>query len=323
MTYRHGPSQALRFIRCRAGDEVYCLRMSWIRSIRRMEDLQRQTGEGTTIGHITIDGQNVPVFYLTTHLLKPSDAIPLTGKILVLNTAPCPWGMVVDEVENVIQAGENAIFPLPPMVGHPAAAWYECIVHAEGEMELALAPNGLQPDMSAELNNLLPFEPTLDMLHSVAQVSVSSDTRGKIVLFSVAPDVGITFGISLTQVPQILQPLPIIPLPGAESHILGLAKWRGVPLAVIDLLRCMGVDSSPVTSDGRLLIVRVPSQRLCIGLLIQPHVSIRTLPLDHDITDSPVSLKESLIRGKFSFGDTTLVIPDIDGMLVPSCNSAI
>ncbi|MDH3599378.1 MAG: chemotaxis protein CheW, partial [Candidatus Tectomicrobia bacterium] len=115
----------------------------------------------------------------------------------------------------------------------------------------------------------------------------------------------------------------MLPLPGAAPHVLGVAEWRGVPLAVIDLPGFMGDTSAAVATDGRLLIVRVPTQRLCIGLPIRPQVSIRTLPLSHHLLDSPVPLQESLVRGKFDLDNTTLVIPDIDGMLVPSCESPV
>jgi chemotaxis signal transduction protein len=143
------------------------------------------------------------------------------------------------------------------------------------------------------------------------------------VLFSTSPDSDFTFGLSLTQVTQILQPLPILPLPGAAPYVLGVAEWRGVPLAIIDLLGFMGDTSASVATDGRLLIVRVPTQRLCIGFPIQPQVSIRTLPLSHHLIDSPMPLQKSWVRGKFSLDSTTLVIPDVDGMLVPSCERPV
>jgi hypothetical protein len=85
----------------------------------------------------------------------------------------------------------------------------------------------------------------------------------------------------------------------------------------------MGDTSAAVATDGRLLIARVPTQRLCIGFPIQPQVSIRTLPLSHQLIDGPMPLQESWVRGKFNLDSTTLVIPDIDGMLVPSCESPV
>jgi chemotaxis signal transduction protein len=115
----------------------------------------------------------------------------------------------------------------------------------------------------------------------------------------------------------------MLPLPGAAPHVLGVVEWRGVPIAVIDLPGLMGDTSAAVATEGRLLIVRVPTQRLCIGLPIQPQVSIRTLPLSHYLIDSPMPLQKSLVRGTFSLDSITLVIPDIDGMLVPSCEPPV
>jgi hypothetical protein len=58
-------------------------------------------------------------------------------------------------------------------------------------------------------------------------------------------------------------------------------------------------------------------------LPIQPQVSIRTLPLSHHLIDNPEPLQESLVRGTFNLDSTTLVIPDIDGMLVLGCESPV
>jgi len=323
MIHHRKPSQALRFIRCTAADETYCLRMLWIRGIRRIEELQQQQDSSGAVGWIESDDGPIPVFYLAVQLHPAQKMTPRSGKILVLNTSPRPWGMLVDDVDNVIQVEAEALFPIPPVAGPLARAWFEGVVKLAGGLELVISPGGLQPETPTTSSQPLLFDQTLDMIHSVASVSMERGSQRKIVLFSTSPDSDFTFGLSLTQVPQIIQSLPILPLPGAAPHVLGIAAWRGVPLAIIDLPGFMGNTSAAVATDGRLLIVRVPTQRLCIGFPIQPQVSIRTLPLSHQLIDGPMPLQESWVRGKFNLASTTLVIPDIDGMLVPSCESPV
>jgi chemotaxis signal transduction protein len=323
MIHRHEPSQALRFIRCTAAGETYCLRMLWIRGIRRIEELQQQQDISGVVGWIESDDGPIPVFCLAAQLHPSQEITPRSGKILVLNTSPRPWGMLVDDVDNVIQVETEALFPIPPMVGPLARAWFEGVVKLARDLELVLAPEGLQPETPTASSQPLLFDQTLDIIHSVASVSMERGSQRKILLFSTSPDSDFAFGLSLTQVPQIIQPLPILPLPGAVPHVLGIAEWRGVPLAIIDLSGFMGDTSAAVATDGRLLIVRVPTQRLCIGVPIQPQVSIRTLPLSHQLISGPTPLQESWIRGKFNLDNATLVIPDIDGMLVPSCESLV
>jgi chemotaxis signal transduction protein len=297
--------------------------MLWIRGIRRIEELRPQQDASESVGWIESDDGPIPVFYLAAQL-HPAQGMTLrSGKILVLNTSPRPWGMLVDDVDNVIQVEAEAVFPIPPMSGPLARAWFEGVVKLAQGLELVLSPEGLQPETPTASSQALQFDQPLDMIHRVASVSVGRGTQRKIVLFSASPSADFTLGLSLSQVPQILQPVPILPLPGSVSHVLGIAEWRGVPLAIIDLLGLMGDTSEAVATDGRLLIVRVPTQRLCIGLPIQPQVSIRTLPLSHHLIDNPKPLQESLDRGKSNLDSTTLVIPDIDGMLVPGCESPV
>jgi chemotaxis signal transduction protein len=297
--------------------------MLWMRSIQRIEELQQQQDASGAVGWIESDDGPIPVFYLAAQLHAAQEMTLRSGKILVLNTSPRPWGILVDDVDSVIQVEAEALFPIPPMVGPLARAWFEGVVKLAGGLELVLAPEGLQPETPTASSQPLQFDQTLALIHSVASVSVGKGSQRKIVLFSTSPDSDFTFGLSLTQVTQILQPLPILPLPGAAPYVLGIAEWRGVPLAIIDLLGFMGDTSASVATDGRLLIVRVPTQRLCIGFPIQPQVSIRTLPLSHHLIDSPMPLQKSWVRGKFSLDSTTLVIPDVDGMLVPSCERPV
>ena len=323
MIDRQGPSRTLRFIRCTAGDETYCLRMSWIGGIRRFEELEQGESDVGAIGWIQGEKERIPVFYLATRLHPANEVLPRSGKILILKTTPRTWGMMVDSVDDVMPVEAHEMFPIPTMVGHLPLEWFEAIINIAGRMELALAPEGLHPEMPTGSIEPLQFDDTLDILHSVSSVVVERGIQKKVVLFSTDSNLDLSFGLSLTQVPQILQPLPIVPVPGAASHVLGVVEWRGVPLAVIDLPGCMGGATSGMTTGGRLLIVRVPTQRLCIGLPIRSQVSIRTLPLGHHPSDSAIPLQESLVRGKFDLGDTTLVIPDIDGMLVPSSDSLV
>ena len=111
MTHRREPSQALRFIRCTAAGKTYCLRMLWIRSIRRIEELQQQQDASGAVGWIESDDGPIPVFYLAAQFHAAQEMTLRSGKILVLNTSPCPWGILVDDVDSVIQVEAEALFP--------------------------------------------------------------------------------------------------------------------------------------------------------------------------------------------------------------------
>jgi chemotaxis signal transduction protein len=316
-----GSPKVLRFLCCRMWDTTYCLNMSWVRGIRRTDELQHQRNDHGLVGWLTSDHEKIPVFRLTTLLNRSFDESGREGKILVLNTQPHPWGLLVESVESVIQVTAAEVFPLPTLARNPAADVFKGVVKHQDKMLLVLAPESLHPAAPAKTIRALPTEHTLETLYSVADISARPGTRSKVIVFSTTPDQAITFGLSLSQVPQILRPLPIPPVPGTASDVLGLIEWRGVPLAVIDLSRRLGGAASPVTTDSRLLIARASTQRACFGLPIRPQVHIHNLPIPHQVTDRPVPLQESLIRGKFALEHTTLVIPDLDALLAPNRES--
>jgi chemotaxis signal transduction protein len=287
--------------------------MAWVRAIQHVDQLQRQTDDQGLVGWLTDEQGRFPVFRLTTLLHQPDAAGQRRGKILVLKTPSQSWGLLVDRVESVIHVTTRTLFPLPTIARNLAMDVFEGVVKYEEQMMLALSPEGLYPDAAIRVLSTLPTEHSLDMLYTVADMAIASDSRKKIVVFTTTAEPSLTFGLSLSQVPQILCPLPLLAVPGAPASILGLVEWRGVPLPVIDLSRSLGGAAS--SANGRLLVVRASTSRLCVGLPIHPQVSIHDLPMAHHVSSQPVPLQEALLRGKFVLPHTTLVIPDIDGIL--------
>jgi chemotaxis signal transduction protein len=183
--------------------------------------------------------------------------------------------------------------------------------------------------------------------------------QGQIMVFSVAdPRPGeqpLSFGLSISQINEILYPLPLLPVPGAPPFVLGLINWRDRPVPAIDLGARLGLvpgETSP--SDNwatRLIIVRDKSQVLpapsralpapvgaaqvspvegvvegssskagssqgvLVGFLIQPAIRALRLPLAHQPCSRALPLDQALTRGVVELENETLVIPDIRGML--------
>jgi purine-binding chemotaxis protein CheW len=291
--------------------------MAWVRGIQRMERLQPHTEAQGGVGWLTAPQGlgNIPVLSLATLLQRPNAADRRQGKILLLKTQPQPYGLLVERLESAIQVDPQAVFPLPTVVRNPARDYFAGVIKHEEKMMLALSPESLCPGVEMQELRSLASSHALDTLYAVAGLATTPRGRKKILLFSTTPEASLTFGLSLSQVPQVLRPLPLLPVPGAAASVLGLAEWRGVPLPVIDLPRRLGGDASPGIADGRLLVVRAPTTRACVGLPIHPQISIHDLPLAHRPSTEPVPLQETLLRGKFALPQTTLVIPDIDSLL--------
>jgi chemotaxis signal transduction protein len=122
MVNHDGSSKVLRFMRCVIAEETYCLNMSWVRGIQRTEQFHQQQGaEGGVIGWYLSSSGKIPVFRLAAQLHRPYDAGQATGKIVVLNTQPQPWALLVERIESVMQVSAADFLPLPALARNPAA----------------------------------------------------------------------------------------------------------------------------------------------------------------------------------------------------------
>jgi len=232
MVNYEGSSKVLRFLRCVIADETYCLNMSWVRGIQRMEQFYQQQGaEGGTIGWCMSGSDKIPVFRLAAQLHRSYEAGQATGKIVVLNTQPQPWALLVERLESVMQVTAADVLPLPAMARNPAAPFFDGVVQSPDGMMLSLAPEGLHPQAAtraagASLASLPAISPP-----AVGTPSAAGHT-GKIICFSTADDAAqasaITFGLSVSQVPRVLPSCPPLPVPGAAPFVLGRGDRKSV-----------------------------------------------------------------------------------------------
>ena len=67
---------------------------------------------------------------------------------------------------------------------------------------------------------------------------------------------GELYGVPVTDVAEIREPLPLMPLPHVLPHVIGLINLRGVVLPVTDLRRKFALNLKPDGPDNRLIILK-------------------------------------------------------------------
>ncbi len=329
----------LRLIRCGLGRETYGLDMAWVRGIQRAESLRPNPAAGEPAGWLPTREGDVPVYSLASRFgqLRPAGVAP--GRVITLNPlssalspspnggepgrgAP-PWALLVDRVSQVISVPADRMEPLPPVAVNPSANYFQGVVRLGQELILLLAPERLHPEAPAPPPSGA-FAPPL-LRASAPLPPRSSAGRGRIIVFSTtAPRPGeraVSFGLSVTQAPEILHPPPVTPVPAAPAFVQGLVNWRDRPVPVIDLDVRLGLASeSPPSAEGRtrLIVVRdrgAAGQDVLAGVRIQPAIRVLRLPLAHRPSDRALPLDRALVRCVVELDDETLVIPDVRAML--------
>lgn len=84
------------------------------------------------------------------------------------------------------------------------------------------------------------------------QMSNSGEER--LVAFYLGRDL---FGIPADIVCEIIQPIPVTPLPNSPQNLVGIAALRGEILAIINLRRMLGIVAAQPETRSKLIIIRL------------------------------------------------------------------
>ncbi len=315
-------SSTVRFMRCGVEAEVYCLPMTVVRSIQRLDHVQQQDGQAAgLVGVVPYGTATLPVYSLAARLGRPAAPLSATAKVLILQTPQQTWGLLVERVEGTFDVAAHAILPLPTVARNLRAPLFDGVVYEADTMRLTLAPAGLHPHGALDAAALRAAAAAPEPLPAPGKIPPAPRYTGALLCFSTGElsqePWPLTFGLSLSQVIRMQPTLALLQIPGAEPAVLGLVDWQGIPLAVVDLYHRLGGGSTPVRTDDRLLIVRAAQHRAFVGFPVRPQVHMRTLPIAHQPSQRTLPLHETLLRGVFNLADATLIIPDIDGLCRP------
>lgn len=315
-----GDTRTVRLMRCVVGEEIYCLNMHWVRGVQRAEAVSVQPQGDGAVGWLLHETHKVPVLSLAARLQRPGATTVVEGSKVVLCNSPFrPLALLVERLDGIIEVPSTAVFPLPRLARNPAAPWVESVVKYAGAMLLALAPAGLAPAGGPGQTRFATAD-TPDVLPGLTRVPPAPGKQGKIFCFTTGEQPGETwplaFGISVSQVAHMQQSPALCLVPGAVPSVLGLTEWQGCPLAVIDLSRRLGGAASVLSYDSRLLIARATTTPAFVSFLVRPQVRVWNVPPASQRSTRPLTLQASLLRGRFDLAHETLVIPDIDRLLV-------
>ncbi len=334
MSPSSGPSGGpVALLACQAGGETYCLPMARVLGLERGEGML-PAAEGDTGGMLAgrlrtggagDNGSGVPVYRLAALVGSPLPARDRFGPVVLLDGRRGPFGLMVERVERTEEVGAANLLALPRLVTRAAGSPLEAVARLSGRLALVLAAERLVPGGDAS-----PAEPW-EVPESSAPGTVPDGTpsRGsgapqsaaagprRLLLFSTSPggEAPVLFGLSLSQVQEIVRPQPLLRVPGAPPYLLGLAPFRDEVVPVIDLSLRMGAGPSFFEGESRLLVARGARVPLKLGFPVRPEVRVESLPLPNQVNATGRLLDRSLVRGVFQLEAGTVFIPDLDRFL--------
>ena len=244
----------LRFIQCWAGERAYGLDMAWVRSIQRVDRLTRAAREDGAIGWLALGNQRVAVWALTDRLGETAVSDSKSQRVIVLNDPNHSWGLLVDRVSRVETAVNDDVHLVPTVALNPAKPYFDRVIRQGENLLMLLSPECLHPEseclrvasmMSSGWGESGNYQlPTASK--DGEQAMVGQDKRGQIVIFQLPEqerDASLSFLLSISQVPEILEPLPLLPVSGTEEHVVGIVNWRNRPVPIVELGQRFGLES--------------------------------------------------------------------------------
>jgi len=149
--------------------------------------------------------------------------------------------------------------------------------------------------------------------------SPPSDYIGRMLMFTTfeqaSSEQKLVFGLSITQVVQVIESVSIRPVPASKPHVLGLTNWRRVPVPVVDLNSLFGYEPLTEENRKRFLIIRSSGNKGFLCLATCSDVRVVDLPIHNEPFDGDTGFDSSFIRGVFKLDKDFLVIPDIEKII--------
>ena len=309
----------LRLVCCSIGAETYCVDMTAVLSVQSADLLKYSDTVGQAVGWLVVNDQELPVFSLATLLKRPFRQNIATGKVVILNTEGERLVLMVDRVSQVIEISPEALRPLPALAEDLSLDLFKGIVQIEQDLVLYLDLDQLDPNKT-KLVKSKSRPPRINDKELPTPTSLAKVSAGRILLFATleteVDELPLLFGLSISQVLELQEQLPIIPVPTAPNYLLGLVHWRNMPVPVLDLNLLLGLNTQSVGQNHRLLIVHGASEPEPLGFMVHSDVRIENLPLVNQPLDLELAINKDLSKGIFQLKKAILIIPDIDKILL-------
>ena len=324
-------SQSIGLLRCRVGEETYGFEMSAVASVLPVSSMFHPivSASGEPVGWVASPNESdVPVYRLADCLNRECSQTDSGQHVVIVRSSLGPQGYQVDSVSRELSISAEQIRVCPELLNDPARRLFNSVVLVrelghDDSMVLVLSPERLH-------RNAVPLPPD-----SPSPIAITSEQSGntvadtappaklramhsdRIVLFPLANSringYELLCGVSIAQVAEILEPLPIHSIPFAPPHVAGFVMWRGQALPVLQLSRSLGVVDAVTTS--RMMIVRHGQEFL--ALLTSPSMRARRLPLPHQPCPTPNGLDSAAILGTFQSESELLIVPNLSRLTRP------
>ena len=325
----------LQVLRCGVGPEDYALDMNQVLAIEGADHLSVSSADDGAIGVLPLHGSDVSVYRLGQRLQRPRRNLNRGQRYyaIVLQSRRRPWAMLVDRVSRAIPLARSRVQNVPRVCGDPERTPFVGVidfggVDADDDEAPAHQPAAADLVLLMDAERLHPDSPTpRDDAHrpraprrAMNLPSVAPAQQAKLQLLAFAVSTPVTagrpllIGLSVAQVLEIVEPMPIVALPFASPTVLGITQWRQRIVPAIDLAQRLKLPLLPAARQGRWIIARATPGGELVAFPIDPNVQVLRFPLVARPGETALPSDPGDLLGVYELDDCTLVIPDLSAI---------
>ncbi len=316
-----------RFLPCRVGDEIYSFDTRDVQTVMQGNQVTYAGGraDGQT-GKLLIQGTEIPVLRLSS-ILGDSDHRPAHEHVVVVSTREGACGFLVDVVLRACRVPDSNIQVLPS-VTQGGERFFRAVLRltdhqtagrgtsSEAHSDTTSSSASLVLNVD-RLCGLETQEILADASSSVDLGRVRIDMRDneRLMLFAASlptPDGSPAWiALSVTQVLEVTQSGPALPVPGSQDMLHGLIEWRHHFIPLIALEGCLGLVGADANSHNRIVVARCSNRQI---VAFPTTGNVRTIRLPIETTGGPASigLNFDCIRFSCRTEDGVLILPSLE-----------
>lgn len=261
-------STLFRYVVFRCEGQEFGIPVEAAREICFLSAIDDTFQSGVVEGALQLRGHTIPVLN-GHHLLASENVVAMDDKtrVLVMQTGDLLFGIIVDQICEIIITPEEDILPMP---GHDNAA-------IRGVCQYAEKRNIMLLDVARLLDTQLERVKSMAKLHDESEEEMMEQhasayhliTENCYLIFSI----GKNFAVELKDVQEILETTEILTIPGNDDLIQGVINLRGIIVPVLDLHQFYSCQNNRETGmPVKLIIGQAGGQR--VALVVDEIVTI-------------------------------------------------
>lgn len=310
------PVKLIQFI---AGNQSFCLGADDVVRIQRQATLTLNTG-GTPYGWILEKGKRIPAYHCAQSLRINTRLPERRSQVLIMERRGHTFAILVDRVQRILDASQVEIRPLPMALANSLDDYFEGLVQHDNGYDLLFSPTKLVSQFSRRKILLPPKPAPPDRVGG--KRDISGGWQPMILLFSLSPKTidgrRTVFGLSISQIGEVIKPRSLMALPGAHPCLMGLVEWRNQPVPFIDLNRRIWNEPMPTSNQARFLIARTRAQGEYLSFAVQPNMRFLHRADEFKPRGQRAPIAAPFVREVFESEREVLIVPFLEGIVSSS-----